>query len=402
MPLAQLILSRLILSAAGLLAYLGIETNFEPALQGDALRDRYEEAAKDVAAILSNETAATEPAPTVIAAESPVQTATDTPRVFPTWTPIPTPRPIVVPVIRPVPIPTPVVTPLPAPTPIPAPAPAPEPTPLPKPVPAPEPEPEPEPTTPSPAPSVDDSSDDPTEAVVRVSCVNQVGNAITVASGSGVLVDPDGIIMTNAHVAYPFMLNDEPGFNYSCQITQANIPTVGYIAEPIYISKTWIRDYSDDFRQGSLPASTGEGDLALLRITGVTNPAFPLPSSFPHLIPTITDLEEGDNINTIGYPAAGSGDLLQDLRNSIVSDDTRISGVYSFDGSGTHVVSTDATNTARSGSSGGAVVKDGKLVGIIVTSSGTGSRATLTALSMLHAKDVFASIRSLPFSFRYR
>ena len=172
----------------------------------------------------------TDPTPTPQTAESTVMSATQTaptpsqptttspqPTPNPPYTPTPAPiaRPIPIPLPLPTPSATPSSTPTPPPTPEPTPAPTPSPTPLPKPTDTPTPEPTPEPHfVPNPTPEnpppltalhdIASMVEEVRGAVVSVVALAEVQQGFTTdtrpQSGSGVIIDFDGHILTNHHV----------------------------------------------------------------------------------------------------------------------------------------------------------------------------------------------------------
>ena len=137
------------------------------------------------------------------------------------------------------------------------------------------------------------------KATVLITVYNEKGQPIS--TGSGVLIRPTGLIVTNAHVGAP----DAQGLGLSeggadespagklqiSMITQANKPAEPrFLAEPI--------------------ASDGYVDVAVLQITKTLNGEAITPDSLT--LPSVRlgqsqKLRPGDEIGVIGYPAIGGG-----------------------------------------------------------------------------------------------
>jgi hypothetical protein len=132
-----------------------------------------------------------------------------------------------------------------------------------------------------------------------------------------------------------------------------------------------------------LPASTGEHDIAIVQLNESINPAILLPDRFPYVEVSECTASVGDRISTWGYPGTRTGNILSDLRNSLVTDDTRIKATYSFDGGDVDVIETGETRSAQQGSSGGAILfDDGTLGGIIAAMLERDGDNVLTGLSI--------------------
>ncbi|MBI4214752.1 hypothetical protein HY546_02045, partial [archaeon] len=79
------------------------------------------------------------------------------------------------------------------------------------------------------------------KTIVNVYCTTKTSGAFNPASGSGVLIDPRGIILTNAHVAQYYLLKDYRRKDFiTCFIRTGSPARITYRAEPLYISQRWI------------------------------------------------------------------------------------------------------------------------------------------------------------------
>lgn len=230
-------------------------------------------------------------------------------------------------------------------------------------------------------------------AVVNIICLQEGG--LKGISGSGVIVDPRGIIMTVAHVGQQFLLRDYPAEDSgTCYIRTGSPAKNAYAAEPIFVSPSWVEENPDAFFS-SRPRGTGEHDFAFLAITRSVTAA-PLPSSFPYiaLAPAGTDIEEGDRVGTGSYAAEflSSSEVRSSLYPTLKFAD--IVDIYTFSRNSSDIFSVAAGSAAQEGSSGGAVInEDDRLIGIITTRTVKPdlSLRTLQAITMDHARASFRS-----------
>jgi hypothetical protein len=212
------------------------------------------------------------------------------------------------------------------------------------------------------------------DAVVNIFCTFQKGNMLTYITGSGTIIDPKGVIITNSHVAQYVLLS-----NYLKNASDSCIARIGSPAKPaytlkvLYMSTAWVQSNSQELSQAN-PTGTGESDYAFLAITGSVNNA-PLPSSFPSLYLSTNNASQGDVISIIGYPAGltTADEVKNNLQN--ISDSSTIQSIYSFQGSNTaDLLVTGPNNVAERGASGGAVIEgSNSLYAIVATSISTPS-----------------------------
>ncbi|HYD93081.1 MAG TPA: serine protease [Candidatus Paceibacterota bacterium] len=253
--------------------------------------------------------------------------------------------------------------------------------------------PPPPPTTPV-VPQVDATLSD--EALLRAAIVNIIcfsTDGTSGVSGSGVIVDPRGIVVTVSHIAQHFLLRDYPSEDAGvCYIRTGSPAKNAYTAEPIFISPTWIEENSTAFLT-SRPRGTGEHDFAFLAITGSLTKT-PLPARFDHipLAPANTEVEEGERVGTGSYAAEflTSSQVRSSLYPTIKFADVK--DVLTFDHQTPGLISVAAGSAAQEGSSGGAVMNsDDRLVGVITTRTVKPdlSLRTLQALTMDHIRSSF-------------
>ena len=103
------------------------------------------------------------------------------------------------------------------------------------------------------------------ESVVNILCLSSQGNMVTISTGSGVVINSQGIIITNAHVAENFLIP-----NKECTIRSGDIATDKYKASLVYINEKWLQKNAGVIFS-NLARGTGENDFALLAITSKTN-----------------------------------------------------------------------------------------------------------------------------------
>ena len=86
----------------------------------------------------------------------------------------------------------------------------------------------------------------PEEALVNVFCTFTTDDLVRTTTGSGFFIDPDGIIMTNAHVAQFLLLEETEEFGETdCIIRTGNPASPRYRAELLYLPPAWIEENAD-------------------------------------------------------------------------------------------------------------------------------------------------------------
>lgn len=206
------------------------------------------------------------------------------------------------------------------------------------------------------------------KSLVNILCVG--GDAVRPTSGSGVIIDSRGIILTNAHVAQYVLLSEDPRINLSCAIRTGTPAYPTWKVRVMYMPETWVTAHAHEIN-ASLKLGTGEHDYALLQIVSDIHDT-PVNGPFPSLA---IDTRERiafppDTILTASYPAELVGGIIAQKELYPVTSITEVKSLATF-GSGTiDAFTLGSTIGAQSGSSGGAVVNAwGYLVGIISTMS---------------------------------
>lgn len=224
------------------------------------------------------------------------------------------------------------------------------------------------PAVPSPTPSL--VNETVRKTVVNIFCTSALSGPFDAVSASGVIIDPRGIILTNAHVAQYFLLRDYPTPGTMNCVIRTGAPALAqYTAELMFLPPSWIEKNADKIKEET-PLGTGEHDYALVRITGTINNQNSLPASFPYS-PISTALPKlDDDVLIVGYPAGFLGGiaLQRDLYQS--SAFTKVRELLTFVESTLDLFSIGGSVVAQSGSSGGAATNlQGELIGLIVTTT---------------------------------
>lgn len=231
-------------------------------------------------------------------------------------------------------------------------------------------------------------------ALVNILCTTQTGGYLNPISGSGIIVDTRGVILTNAHVGQYFLLRDYPfKNNVDCVIRTGSPAQPVYRAELVYLPPSWISANATQLA-AEQALGTGENDYAFLRITGTTNPNGTLPSSFPALTMNIAEPDTNDEMLLAAYPAGFLDGNSIEKNLYISSAVTAVSQLYSFHGTANvDLFSIGGTVVSQAGSSGGASVRadTGTLAGIIATAT----EGTTTSQRDLHAITISHINRSL-------
>ena len=234
-------------------------------------------------------------------------------------------------------------------------------------------------------------------ALINIVCTTLRGGYLNPISGSGVIVDSRGVILTAAHVAQYFLLRDYgmPG-NIDCIVRAGSPAEPQYRAALLYLPPTWVAENAPQIAE-QRALGTGERDYAFLLITGPYNPKNPLPSHFPALEPDIGERTLGEQILLAAYPAGFlSGETIATnlYASSALAYLTRL---YSFEGTADDIdlFSIGGTILSQSGSSGGAAVplKSGRLGGVISTAilEGSTGERDLRAITLSHIDESLKS-----------
>ncbi|PIR82320.1 hypothetical protein COU20_03095 [Candidatus Kaiserbacteria bacterium CG10_big_fil_rev_8_21_14_0_10_59_10] len=224
-------------------------------------------------------------------------------------------------------------------------------------------------------------------ALVNIYCTLTRGGARSAYSGSGVFVDPRGIILTNAHVAQYFLLAGHNENDAHCVIRSGSPAAARWNAQLLYIPKPWVEEHAEDIRK-TRSIGTGEHDYALLYVTGAADGS-PLPGAFPHLAPDTREAIgfQDDPVLVAAYPAEFIGGAAAQHSLHPSSSVGTIKTLMTFGSKLIDLLSLGGTPLAQGGASGGAVVNAwGRLIGVVVTTSegATTGERDLRAISLAH------------------
>ena len=228
-------------------------------------------------------------------------------------------------------------------------------------------------------------------AIVNIICTSKTGGLFKPISGSGVLIDKRGVILTNAHIGQYLLLKNymTPDF-LTCTIRTGSPAYPRYIADLLYISPRWINEHASDITAQE-PLGTGQYDYALLLITRAVGDNS-LPASFPFLPfdSTKNSYEKGAPIVLASYPAGFLGGINIQQNLYITSSVGTIDNVFTFKENTFDLFSISGSVVAQKGASGGAIVNsNGRLIGLIATATDantTGERS-LQAITIDHIEN---------------
>lgn len=219
------------------------------------------------------------------------------------------------------------------------------------------------------------------EAVVNILCIGN--NPFRSTSGSGVIIDQKGIILTNAHIGQYVLLSEQADLGIRCAVRSGSPAQALGSASVGFIPEKWIDEHAKDILS-SRARGTGEHDYALLFLTTSTG------STTLPFLPVETREPAGkaqESVLVSGYPAEfiGGSSVQSSLFPSSVI--TNVKDVYTFIENTVDILSLGGIALAQGGASGGAVVNEwGYLIGLISTTSdgdSTGNR-DLRATSLPH------------------
>jgi hypothetical protein len=207
-------------------------------------------------------------------------------------------------------------------------------------------------------------------ALVNIFCLAASGSGLRSTSATGVIVSSSGYILTNAHVAYNFLLADR---GVSCVVRAGSPAAPAYRAALAYLPEAWIRNEAVALAQES-PSGTGERDFALLAIT--SGIGAPVPSSFPYMpvARAVPAPGSGVVIGSYGAQFLEYREIQSALSPILVYGSVK--DLRTFASSTADVLTLGGSAAAQEGSSGGGVADGrGELAGVVTTSTVTGETA---------------------------
>lgn len=230
---------------------------------------------------------------------------------------------------------------------------------------------------------------------INIICTSQTGGYFKPISGTGVIVNSKGLVLTAAHVAQYFLLKDYPkDDSITCVGRLGNPARPVYKLEPVFISPKWITAHRKALIDENA-TENGESDFALLRIVGSYNTRdYPMDKPFPFVAPEFdsSEIKSGTPVLIAGFPAGFAGGITIALSLYRTATISEIGNVFNFSRDYPELFSVGGTIAAQKGISGGAVIDErNKLLGIVVTSTEAAStdKRDLRALSIPHISDEF-------------
>jgi len=248
-----------------------------------------------------------------------------------------------------------------------------------------------EPTTPPPAQLPLSTIDTNTRrAVVHLLCTTKSGRTIRATTGSGVIIDPRGVVLTNAHVAQFWLLPEKSALGTTeCRVRSEALANREFRADVLYFPQAWVLEHAADFNEPD-PKGTGEYDFALLYITEPIEHDLSRPPILPSLTYSVLQdtISEKDAVLIAAYPAAGFFSDTEEFHFlNIVSAETSIQHLFTFKEDTLDLISLGPNALSSKGSSGGAVVDEsGTLIALISTSTDGETLADreLRAITLAH------------------
>lgn len=205
------------------------------------------------------------------------------------------------------------------------------------------------------------------KALVNILCSGS--SNLPSISGSGVFIDPQGVILTNAHIAQYVLLSSNSGLGMQCLVRSGSPARPAWFADVLYLPEHWVDAHAQNIRN-SRPTGTGEADYALLYVTGSPD-TMDRPQQFPHIAYTTKEMRgPGQAVLVAAYPAELASSQVSRNNFFAISSMVTVQKIMTFTKNLTDVISLGGTIVAQGGSSGGAVVSvSGDLIGLIVTTS---------------------------------
>jgi peptidoglycan hydrolase-like protein with peptidoglycan-binding domain len=238
------------------------------------------------------------------------------------------------------------------------------------------------------------------DAVVNLFCTDRYDSSVT--SGSGVIIDPRGVILTNAHVAENNLFSEWPNPSlYTCVVRTGSPASPLYKVRLLYIPEKYVTSsVASGYKSPQEEDTTvyGEHDYALLYITGPLSDMVKMPEKFPYVsISSGKTPGSGEPVYLVGYGAgflwyeAVLRYLHQIASSSFVSSVRPIAK-----GMPANVMLFKGNLAGQHGASGGGVfTKDGSVSGLLTfidqDTGATTSDKVLAAISTEYILSDFAA-----------
>jgi S1-C subfamily serine protease len=219
----------------------------------------------------------------------------------------------------------------------------------------------------------------PEDSAVNIFCSQKMGKLRKTITGSGVLINKDGTVLTNAHVAqYPLVSDKDT--SVVCIARTGKQAEYIYKVKTVFISPEWSYLNASYINTGGTE-QTGEADYAFLKIV-TTEPiqATPMPISFE-------SVSQNSQITLVAYPA----DILIKNINSILTrqkETLHLASYYRLNHDRQDAFETTESALAQKGSSGGLLANTSNdllgIVSIVTSSQNNPSKKDIRAITSNH------------------
>jgi hypothetical protein len=230
------------------------------------------------------------------------------------------------------------------------------------------------------------------KATVNIICTSKYGGYFNIVSGSGILLNESGLILTNAHIAqYLFIRDNLKEDSMECYLRSGDPAKGKFQLDLVFIPYTWVSKNAKNVNENKTIGS-GENDFAILKVRD-----YPIDKPFEIHINFILDdktaLIKGEDVLVSGYPGQLLGGILAQTDLHMVSSIGNIIGIFSFSESlQPELIEITNTVLAQGGVSGGPVFDlDGQLIAMVTTASDAEDkvdRRKIGAITMFHVKDI--------------
>lgn len=241
------------------------------------------------------------------------------------------------------------------------------------------------------------------DATVNLYCRIKIGGTTMSTTGSGVIINDRGVILTNAHVGQFFLLagkNEKSKGN--CSVRAGSPATAEYEASLLYISPSWITAYTNSVSKKTEKVGTGECDFALLYVTGAKNKLTSL--NFKSLplanLTTVQNLKEAEVVSIAGYPAENLNFDKVKSKLTLAYASSTITSIRSFIKPQADLLVLAPSTAAKSGVSGGPILNQNNEVVALATALENNEKnkktRSLRAITLVHVDRVIRTETGLP------
>ncbi len=224
-------------------------------------------------------------------------------------------------------------------------------------------------------------------SLVNIFCSQTIGKMKKTITGSGVLINLDGTVLTNSHVAQ-FPLIADSNKSVVC-IARIGSPAQTVLSvKTVFVSPEWVKTNAKYVNSGGGP-ETGQSDYALLNISypdGRKLNMYPTPlaESYPLM---------GTTITAASYPADIFATKGVNTALYIKKELLQVDNLFTFKGVESNhpdIIETSDSTIGQVGASGGALINEkGSLVALIttVTDGTTAAKKKIRGVSIGHIQD---------------